>query len=318
MNPTHAEPGATLGSRVHETPAIEVQSLTKEITTGFWGRRVRLLDDVTFTVPRGATVGFIGNNGAGKSTTIKHIIGGAAPTSGTVKVLGEDPRAPRVRQRFGYMPELPHLPPTLTPREMMRLHGALYGLRDHRRFSEILTLVGLEERATQRLGSMSKGQQTRLSLALALLHTPEVLILDEPMSGLDPAGRLLVRRLLRQEADAGRTILFSSHVLTDVEALCDAVIVIERGRVVFSGPTAGAVGAHISSWLIRVQTQDGTPPAGVREVRREGDTLMVVMDGNDGIALAASLQARGARVLSVEPVRASLEDRLISWMRSGS
>jgi ABC-2 type transport system ATP-binding protein len=294
---------------------IALDKLSKSVPVGFWGRRVGLLHDVTFEVKRGATVGFVGANGAGKSTTIKHIIGGARPTSGAVHVLGGDPREPSVRARFGYMPELPNLPPTLTPVEMMRLHATLYGLADpSSAITRLLETVGLGDRGKQRVGTFSKGQQTRLTLALSLLHDPELLILDEPMSGLDPVGRQLVRGILRDEAARGRTILFSSHVLADVESLCDEVVVIERGRVVYAGTATDAVGPETGAWSVRVRTKDGQPPPGVREARREGDTLVLVVDGTDAADIAVRLRDAGATVVSLEPLRRSLEERLLSWI----
>lgn len=298
-----------------ETAAISLRGLSKTIPVGFWGKKVTLLHDVTFDVRRGVTVGFVGSNGAGKSTTIKHIIGGARPTRGEVRVLGGDPTEPSVRRRLGYMPELPYLPPTLTPREMIRLHAALVGVAPVTPVSDrLLALVGLAERADQRVGSFSKGQQTRLTLALALLQDPEVLVLDEPMSGLDPVGRQLVRRVLRDEAEAGRTIFFSSHVLADVEALCDDVVVIEKGRIVYAGTAADAVGTTTDAWTLRIRVADGAPPPGVRSARKEGDTLVVVVEGADGVAAAQRLQTAGATVLSLEPLRASLEERLLGWI----
>lgn len=299
--------------------AIRLRALSKIIPVGFWGKKVQLLHDVSFEVRRGVTVGFVGSNGAGKSTTIKHIIGGATPSSGEVRVLGGDPRDPAVRRRFGYMPELPYLPPTLAPREMLKLHATLVGVKASGPvIQRLLELVGLAERADQRVGSFSKGQQTRLTLALALLQDPEVLVLDEPMSGLDPLGRQLVRRILRDEAAKGRTIFFSSHVLSDVEALCDDVVVIEKGRVVYSGTAADAVGTDIHAWTLRVRAGDGPPPPGTRDARREGDTWVVVVDGDDGVAAAQRLQAAGARVVSLEPLRPSLEERLLGWIGRSS
>ncbi len=295
--------------------AIEVRDLQKSIAVGFWGTKKSLLDGVSLTVARGATVGFVGPNGAGKSTTIKHLIGGARPTRGSVEVFGGDPRSPAVRRRFGYMPELPSLPPTLTPREMMNLHASLCGAgRD--RVGALLERVDLAARARDRLGSFSKGMQTRLSLALALLHQPDLLILDEPMSGLDPVGRHLVREILREHAAAGRTIFFSSHVLSDVEALCDHVVAIRQGRVVYTGSAAQALGEEIDAWTVRVRMDK--EPSGVREARREGDTWLAVVDGKDGLAAASSLKDQGGVVLSLEPRRASLEERLMELLGGGA
>lgn len=303
--------------------AIEVVGLQKTIRTGFLGRKKDLLHDVSLRVPAGTTVGFIGANGAGKSTTIKHVIGASRPTSGTVRVFGEDPTRAPVRRRLGYMPEIPQLPPTLTPHELLELHGVLCGMNASdrkRRGDELLTRLDLAEHARRRVGGFSKGMQTRLSLALALVHEPELLILDEPMSGLDPVGRQLVRGILHELGNSGRSIFFSSHVLSDVEALCDEVVVIRGGKIVYSGATSAAVGTAPNQWRLRIITKDGQPP-GVAEgarVRKEGDTFVVDVDGSDGVAIAAGFQERGARVLSFEARTPTLEERTAEWIGGAS
>lgn len=296
------------------TSPIVVDALDKVIAVGFWGRKKRLLEGVSFVVEAGRTVGFVGVNGAGKSVTIKHLIGSVRPTSGSVRVLGGDPRRPEVRRRIGYMPELPYLPPTLTTLEVLRLHAALCGVLDPaRRINQLLDVVGLGARARDRVGSFSKGMQTRLTLALAMLAEPELLILDEPMSGLDPVGRRLVRRLLREQGTAGRTILFSSHVLDDVEALCTDVVVIDAGKTVYAGPTAGALGAPTGRWLVRV-IDDGVAPDGgsFGEARREGDTWVLSLSANSGEDAARRTHAAGLVIVSLEPERRSLEDRVLA------
>lgn len=293
---------------------IVVEAVDKVIAVGFWGRKKQLLQGVSFTVDVGRTVGFVGVNGAGKSTTIKHLIGCARPTSGSVRVLGGDPREATVRRRFGYMPELPYLPPTLTTGEVLRLHAALCDLRDpQRRIDALLETVGLARQRGERVGTFSKGMQTRLTLALALLVEPELLILDEPMSGLDPVGRQLVRTILRDQATAGRTILFSSHVLSDVEALCTDVVVIDAGKIVYTGGTAGAVGDPTGRWIVRALGSGAKPDgAGVEDVRREGDTWVAAMVAPSGEAAVRQAHELGLSIVALEPERISLEDRLLA------
>lgn len=298
------------------TLAIDVMKLDKDVRVGFWGRKKTLLSGVTFQVPQGSTVGFIGANGAGKSTTLKHIIGASRPTAGHVRVFGEDPAVAATRRRLGYMPELPYLPPTLTAREICRLHATLCGVQaPDARIASVLELVGLAGSAHERVGAFSKGMQTRLSLGLALLPDPDLLVLDEPMSGLDPVGRQLVRTVLQQEGARGKTILFSSHVLSDVEALCDRVVVIDKGRVVFSGPTASAVTEAIHRSTIRLRGGDTAPATeGVTAARREGDTWLVTVENKDALDAAVALRAAGYQVLAVEPDGKRLEDRLVTWI----
>lgn len=297
--------------------AIVVDKLCKSVRTGFLGRQKLLLDGVSLTVSTHQTVGFIGANGAGKSTTIKHLIGASRPSSGQVRVLGEDPTRATARARMGYMPEIPQLPATLTPNELIDLHGTLCGLDAATRAQRgraLLERLELAEHAKRRAGGFSKGMQTRLSLLLALLHEPELFILDEPMSGLDPAGRQLVRTILHELATKGRSIFFSSHVLSDVEALCDAVVVIRAGKVMYAGRTSEAVGAAPNQWRLRVLTPDGAPPKAGAAVKKEGDTFVVDMEGPDGVALAIALQQSGVRVLSLEPRRPTLEERTAAWI----
>jgi ABC-2 type transport system ATP-binding protein len=293
---------------------IEVDGLDKIVRVGFWGRKKTLLQGVGLRLVRGRTLGFVGANGAGKSTTIKQLVGGARPTAGTVRVLGDDPRSPRVRQRIGFMPEQPPLPPTLSPADLIALHARLCGVPTARG-SELLDQVGLAEHRAARVGTFSKGMQTRLCLALALLHEPELLILDEPMSGLDPVGRELVRRILREQAAAGRSILFSSHVLSDVEALCDDVAVIDRGRIVYLGSARDAVGVTVDRWRLRLAHAGGAPVLPFdATLSREGDTWVAVVDGADGLSLAVRAREAGAVVLSLAPERASLEARVLQMV----
>ncbi len=295
------------------TPIV-VEALDKVVAVGFLGRKKKLLGAVSFVVEAGRTVGFVGVNGAGKSTTIKHLIGCARPTAGTVRVFGVDPRHAAVRRRLGYMPELPYLPPTLTTIEVLRLHAALCNVREPGpRLGQLLELVGLARHRSERVGSFSKGMQTRLTLALALLAEPELLILDEPMSGLDPVGRQLVRQILRDQAAAGRTILFSSHVLSDVEALCSDVVVIDAGAVVYTGSAAGAVGEPTGRFAVRVRDVGCRPSGtGVVDARREGDTWVVAIAATSGDEAARIAHAADLAILALEPERTSLEDRLLA------
>lgn len=221
-----------------EALAIETTDLHKSTRVGFWGRQRQLLSGIHVTVPKGRLFGFIGQNGAGKSTTIKHLIGALTPDSGSVRINGECPRKRLSRYEIGYLPELPRLPLTSTPLEILRLHGELLGLdkAQRRRDSEqLLERVELVENGNQMLTHFSKGMLQRLSLATALLGGPQILILDEPMSGLDPYGRQLVREILQEQQRLGRTVFFSSHILSDIESLCENVCVIHQGKTVAQG-----------------------------------------------------------------------------------
>jgi ABC-2 type transport system ATP-binding protein len=309
------------GGAVNAEFAIDISHLHKMVAVGFWGRKRVLLEDLSLHIPTGAVYGFVGPNGAGKSTTIKHIIGGARPTRGTVRVFGGDPIAAPTRARLGYLPEQPQLPGTLTPDDVLRLHAHLCGLKDPgKRIDELLQLLELKERRSDRIGSFSKGMQQRVGLALALVHAPEVLVLDEPMSGLDPLGRELVRNLIRAEARRGCTVFFSTHVLSDVQALCDHVAVLDRGKLVHEGPVESALQGTNLGHRIGFACAGALPPVvralGEVESERGFHTLTVAV-GHDVVAAAVHLRDAGCRVESMEPIRATLEDRILALLQRG-
>ena len=309
--------------------AIDVQSLTKNIAVGFLGRNRTLIRDVSFDVPQGGLVGFVGPNGAGKSTTIKHLIGVAKPTSGSVAVFGAAPTSARARRRIGYLPERPNLPPELSPRELMQMHAVLADVaRPASRIDALLKLVELDAHADARVGKFSKGMQQRCTLALVLLADADLLILDEPMSGLDPLGRELVRRIMRDENARGKTILFSTHALADVEAMCSHVVVMNQGRVVDRqlvhtgmgrargvrvtalAPTLGEAAEVADLGVVarigRVVTVDVLLPA---------DAPAASTDARVGLAVAQTLVGRGFAVESVEVLRASLEEHILTTLK---
>jgi ABC-2 type transport system ATP-binding protein len=218
---------------------IEVQNLVVEYGKG--RRAVRAVDGLSFRVEEGECVGFIGANGAGKSTTMKAIMGFLFPKSGAVRVFGEPAGTARSRQRIGYLPEVALYYPFMKARELLELYGGLSGLRGaglKRRISEILERVGLGGRGEALLRNFSKGMQQRLGIAQSLIADPEALIFDELSSGLDPLGRHDLREVLLDLRRRGRTIFFSSHELSEVESLCDRVVIIHQGRVVTQATVA--------------------------------------------------------------------------------
>jgi ABC-2 type transport system ATP-binding protein len=300
--------------------AIDVRGLHKVIRTGFWGRPRTLLSDVSFRVEPGTVTGFVGPNGAGKSTTIKHLVGGSRPTKGTIEVFGVAPTVARARRQLGYAAELPLLPQTLTPFEIMRLHAHLAGVTDKRRVDEVLALVELQDRAHDRLGGFSKGMQQRLALGLALVHRPALLILDEPMSGLDPMGRGLVRAILREEARRGTSILFSSHTLSDVEQLCEQLVLMNKGQLLYTGTVHALIsqsppdGADVR---LELALDAPIPPAlSSFKSDRLGTSLIIhVPPGADPIAVAVAARDAGLLVRSVEPRRGRLEDIVIALLQ---
>ncbi|HTL71496.1 MAG TPA: ABC transporter ATP-binding protein [Candidatus Eisenbacteria bacterium] len=205
-----------------------------------------VLSGVSFSVKKGEVFGFIGPNGAGKSTTIKAMIGLLFPESGTIRIHGMDPADPAMRRKIGYLPEEASYYRFLTPLEILRFYGSVSGMDGaslKRRSGELLELVGMAEFRNKQVGTFSKGMAQKISLAQALLHDPETLILDEPTSGLDPIAKSVLRDLLKTLAERGKTIFFSSHELSEVALLCDAISIIKAGKVVLSGPIGKVVGA---------------------------------------------------------------------------
>lgn len=216
-------------------PALRAESLVKEYSTDWRGHRWRALDGVSFTVPGGTVCGIVGPNGSGKSTTLKLLAGLTRPTAGACRVAG----------RIGYLPETPGLPDYLTGRQLLVHLAAVTRLAPARRTAaaaDALEATGLTEAADRPIGAYSKGMRQRLGLAQALLETPEVLLLDEPASGLDPHAVTQLAAVIRHQRQAGRTVVLTAHFLPQVEAWCDQVVLLAHGRLIFSGD-AGAVQA---------------------------------------------------------------------------
>ena len=218
---------------------IEVRKLKKTFKQGLFIRRtVEAVTDVSFEVRRGEIFGFLGPNGAGKTTTIKMLTGLIAPSGGEAFLFGQKVPSARARAELGFLPENPYVFPYLTPREFVEMCGNLSGMRGSKlakRTEEVLDRVGILYAADRQVRALSKGMLQRTGLAAALVSDPQMLILDEPMSGLDPVGRKEVRDIIFSEREQGRTIFFSTHILSDVEAMCDRVTILRKGEVVVSG-----------------------------------------------------------------------------------
>ncbi|MBI5494093.1 MAG: ABC transporter ATP-binding protein [Deltaproteobacteria bacterium] len=298
--------------------ACEVQHLRKVFRVGFWGRRVLAVDDVTLQVPAGHVVGLIGPNGAGKTTTLRMLLGFVRPDAGRGTLLGEPLGSLRARARLGYLPELPVYPRFLTGAEVLDFQAGLAGVRDAGwtgRRDGLLERVGLGRAAGDRLHTYSKGMQQRLGIAVALCALPDLLVLDEPMSGLDPLGRHHVREIIRAEHARGCTVLFSSHVLADVEALCDDVAVLARGRVFRAGTLAEVAAGTTTS--VEVRLSGGRPGTlGALEklgpVRTAGPVHVWELQDPGSINAALELAlASGCQVLGVLPRQGALEELVL-------
>ncbi|HEY4057302.1 MAG TPA: ABC transporter ATP-binding protein [Kofleriaceae bacterium] len=304
--------------------AIDVRDLAKTYRTPFARRKVEALRGVTFTVERGALFGFVGPNGAGKTTTIRTLMGLIRPTGGSAKLLGHTIPSRAARARVGFLPEAPYFYDYLTVRELLDLAGRLFGVPSDlrkKRANELIERVGLTRSADQSLKKFSKGMLQRAGLAQALMNDPDLVVLDEPMSGLDPIGRKEVRDLIVSLRDAGKTVFFSTHILTDVEAITDRVAIIARGSLQASGTPAELVKKAVLGTDVTVRVSDGMSvdalTSGHSRVRRAGDELGLTLDaGTDVDAWIDRAHEAGAKVVSVSPRHETLEDLFLREVKA--
>ncbi len=307
------------------TPAIQVEGLSKTFRPPFRLKKVRAVRSVSFTVQPGEVFGFLGPNGAGKTTTIKVLTGLIRPTAGRVRVLGGSPNDNEVKARLGFLPEQPYFYDYLKPTELLDIFGRLFGLdraTRRRRIHELLDLVGLSHAKDRTLRKFSKGMLQRVGLAQALLNDPDLLILDEPMSGLDPIGRKEVADLIASLKARGKTIFFSSHIMADIERLCDRVVILDRGEMKAEGRLEDllAGGRWEKEVIVRARAEDAAPgcetwPGVVRVEEVDARTWRVVTTGEEfGPVLERLLQA-GLEVVGAGDHRMSLEDLIMRLAR---
>jgi len=295
---------------------LAVSGLAKTFRKPFTGKKVEAVRGVTFDVTRGEIFGFLGPNGAGKTTTIKMLTGLIAPTRGTASILGIAAPSPDAMGRVGFLPENPYVYAYLTPREFVTLCGRLSGMGGGAlaaRVVKVLERLGVAYAMDRAVRTLSKGMLQRVGLAAALVHEPELLILDEPMSGLDPVGRKEVRDLIVEQRKAGRTVFFSSHILSDVELLCDRVCILRKGEIVVAGSMGDLLGVSghrfevtlrgASAGLLAELTALNVAPLAMGS----GTALEVEGDAQLRAVLEKALAA-GAHVESVIPKRETLED----------
>jgi len=308
---------------------LEVEDLHKTFHIGFMRKRVDAVRGVSFKVRRGQLFGFVGPNGAGKTTTIKMLLQLIYPTRGRIRVFGQPAGNPAMRARLGYLPENPYIYTYLKPLEFLDLCGQLSGLDGKRRRARSEALVdrlGLRHAVDRPIGKFSKGMMQRLGVCQALLHEPELLILDEPFSGLDPIGRKDIRDLLYEQRKKGMTLLLTSHVLSDVEALADSVAIVDMGKLTAYGTLSELLKPEVR----RVEVELADVNAALREklasmaeeIRDLPGRVAVVVEGDARVPeLLQAALADGARVLSVVPHRETLEDLFVRKavaLRSGA
>lgn len=278
------------------------------------------LRDLSVRVARGEVFGFLGQNGAGKTSAIKMLLGLIRPTAGEGTVMGRALGSRGARSAIGYLPELFRYQPWLSAREVLRFHASLLGIKKPRSsIEDVLETVGIADAASRRVGTYSKGMQQRLGLAVAILGDPRLVFLDEPTSALDPNGRADVRALLRSLKARGISVFLNSHLLSEVEQICDRVAIVRKGTIVAEGTIATLLGTT-RALKIRA-TANGTPLHDVLErfgTLVDDETGAVTIDGageEDAPRIVAALVAAGAGVRSVEPVLATLEERFLEMTR---
>jgi ABC-2 type transport system ATP-binding protein len=297
---------------------LQVEELYKTFRIGFFRKRVDAVRGVSFEVREGETFGLLGPNGAGKTTTLKSILRLIHRDRGTIRLFGEQLSLASMR-RIGYLPENPYVYQYLRAPEFLDLCGRLLGLdgkQRRARSAEMLELVGLAHATDRPIGRFSKGMMQRVGLAQALLHDPELLILDEPMSGLDPIGRKQVRDIILGQRKRGKTLIFTSHVLSDVEMLCDRIAIVNRGQVVARGTLDQLLRREVRR--VRIQLEGVSPELKQRlsargfTLREQERTLHVTVEGDSEVnPLLSELLRDGARVVEVEPERETLEDLFV-------
>jgi ABC-2 type transport system ATP-binding protein len=301
--------------------AIEILDLEKSYLVGFWRKRPKLaLRPLRLTIEEGEVFGFLGPNGAGKTTTLKLLMGLVFPTAGSARLLGMDMNDPRVKSQIGFLPEQPYFYDHLTARELLNYYGSLSGVPAKTcssRVEQMLARVGLSDSANVQLRKFSKGMLQRVGLAQSILHDPKLVFLDEPMSGLDPMGRREVRDLIQQLRSEGKTVFFSTHILSDAEALCDRVGVIHQGELRGVGAVAELTAQTKGQVEIIFCAQ--TVPASLNnlgaEARVSGDMVSAVLPEEQQDAALEALRRERLRLISLSPVRSSLEEYYIQKLR---
>lgn len=303
--------------------AIRTEALSKTYLKGLRQRKVLALNNLSLTVADGEIFGFLGPNGAGKSTTIKLLCDLIRPTSGRASILGQDVRQPEARRQIGYLPENPNFYAFLTGWELLEFHGTLHGMRQsfiQKHGERLLAMLELADAAYRPLRTYSKGMVQRLGIAAALIHDPQVLIFDEPMSGLDPVGRKLVADLMLDMRDRGKVVFFSTHILHDVEVICDRIGIITNGESRFIGTLPDMISESFHSYEILLRR---VSPKQIEALTQKGhnptsfeDKVKVKVPKGDLVTFLASFMQEGMELISIEPERLSLEDFFMGFVTS--
>ena len=299
---------------------VQIEQLRKVFRVGFWGRRVTAVDGLSLDVQPGEVFGFLGPNGAGKTTTIKMLMGLIYPSGGTAILFGQPIGHPAAKAKVGFLPESPYFYEYLTGREFLRFYGHLFGLLGStldKRIDELLELVGMTHARDLQLRKFSKGMLQRVGIAQALINEPELVILDEPMSGLDPIGRKEVRDLILRLKESGKTVMFSSHILHDAELLCDRVAMIMKGKLVTCGHVSELIAGDTTHEVEMVI--DRLFPEALERIKPlaskvvfQGERVMVMLSSQQSVDQALEeIRSAKAKLVALTPHKASLEDLFI-------
>lgn len=306
---------------------IELFGLTKDYPAGFWRKRMRrALDGLTLQVEEGEIFGFLGPNGAGKTTTLKLLMGLIFPTAGTARIRGRSIEDVRMHREIGYLPEQPYFYDYLTARELLDYFARFFGYdptERNKRVAHALERVGLAAAANVQLRKFSKGMLQRAGVAQAILHDPQIVFLDEPMSGLDPVGRHEVRDIILELKQKGRTVFFSTHILSDAEMLCDRVAVVVGGKLQGVGSPAELVSIQVQGMEVLCELESGgdLPKTLAGHATRAGNRYRIEVPEAQLYEALEQLRRSEARILSVAPLRPTLEDyflRLVGQQREPS
>lgn len=304
---------------------VEIENLTKDYEVGFWRKKqVRALDNLSLSVTRGEIFGFLGANGAGKTTTIKLLMSLMFPTSGTARILGEDISNVKMHAKIGYCPESPYFYDYLTARELLTYFAELFGINGETRKKRVETLlqkVGLDEKSwNKQLRKLSKGMLQRVGLAQALINAPEIVFLDEPMSGLDPIGRREIRELIADLRTNGTTVFMSTHILSDIEILCDRVAIMQKGKLAATGKLEDLLKQSGEEQAFEIELNNVSPNAITTELKNlhgvnittttNGARIQVAHEKDVSDVLAISKKLDG-KLVSIQPLRKSLEELFV-------
>ncbi|HEU4683099.1 MAG TPA: ABC transporter ATP-binding protein [Nitrospira sp.] len=302
--------------------AIRIDNLRKEFKPSWPGRTpVQALDGLTLSVERGEIYGFLGPNGSGKTTTLKILMGLMTASSGRAEVLGHPAGHVETRRQVGFLPESPYFYTYLTAQEFLQFYGQLAGLSRAKiasRVQELLEIVGMQHAGARQLRTFSKGMLQRVGLAQALIHDPQLVVLDEPMSGLDPVGRKQIRDVILSLRDQGKTVFFSSHIIPDVEMICDRVGVILKGRIVAEGRVDELMTRgrnHSIEIMCEGFVSDRIPELremATRILQQGLRSLIVLPDSTSVDKTIGIIRDHGGRLISVIPHKGSLEDLFVT------